>query len=104
MTLRHSGQSTLNPLDGEFRLALTLADGAMVNFTLPLAGLRVELQSIRRFIFYFSLLACAVIIVFGVYILSMTVIRPIRRLERTARTIAGGDLAVRADEGVPWQG
>lgn len=99
MTLRHSGRTTLNPLLGEFNAKITLSDGARVRFTLPLVGLREELRSIRRFIFYFSLLSCVVIIAFGVYVLSKTVVMPIRRLERTARAIAGGDLAVRADEG-----
>ncbi len=99
MTLRHSGQTTLNPLLGEFNAKVLLSDGVRVSFTLPLAELRGELRSIRRFIFYFSLAASAVIIIFGVYALSRTVLMPIRRLERTARTIAGGNLAVRADEG-----
>ncbi|MEE9543037.1 MAG: HAMP domain-containing protein, partial [Thermodesulfobacteriota bacterium] len=99
LTLRHAGQTTLNPLNGEFNVKVNLLGGARINFTLPLTGLRAELSSIRRFIFYFSLFACVVIITFGVYILSMTVVMPIRRLERTARKIARGDLTVRADEG-----
>jgi signal transduction histidine kinase len=99
LVLRHFGATTLNPLKGEFNLEVELFDGGSIRFTLSLAGLREELKSIRRFIFYFSLLACVVIIGFGVYILSITVVRPIRRLERTASQIAGGDFAVRADEG-----
>jgi two-component system NtrC family sensor kinase len=97
--LRHYGPTTLNPLMGEFNVKVSLSNGGEVRFTLSLAGLRGELKSIRRFIFYFSLLACVVIIGFGVYILSVTVVMPIRRLERTARNIAGGDYAERANEG-----
>jgi two-component system NtrC family sensor kinase len=99
LELRHFGQTTLNPLMGEFAVMVERSGGGEVRFKLSLAGLRGELKSIRRFIFYFSLLACMVIIGFGVYILSITVVMPIRRLERTARNIAGGDFAVRADEG-----
>ena len=99
LVLRHFGQTTLNPLQGKFNVKVSIPGGGEVRFTLSLAGLREELKSIRWFIFYFSLLACAVIIGFGVYILSITVVVPIRRLERTASTIAGGNFAVRADEG-----
>ncbi|MBE9532150.1 MAG: HAMP domain-containing protein [Proteobacteria bacterium] len=99
LMLRHYGQTTLNPLMGGFNVNVTLSGGGEVRFTLSLSGLRDELKSIRRFIFYFSLLACVVIIGFGVYVLSITVVMPIRRLERTAKKIAGGDFAVRADEG-----
>ena len=99
LTLRHFGQTTLNPLMGEFNVKVVLLNGGEARLKLSLAGLREELKGIRRFIFYFSLLACVVIIGFGVYILSITVVMPIRRLERSARKIAGGDYGVRAKEG-----
>ena len=85
--LRHIGRTTLNPLLGEFNVTAELPGGGQARFILSLSGLREELKSIRRFIFYFSLLACVVIISFGIYILSITVVMPIRRLERTARNI-----------------
>jgi signal transduction histidine kinase len=104
MTLRHAGETSLNPVFGEFNVQVALVSGVKVNYSISLDGLRDELHSIRRFIFYFSLLACVVIIGFGIYILSITVVMPIRKLERTARSIASGDLAVRADEGKEGKG
>ncbi|MCP3677369.1 MAG: HAMP domain-containing protein [Deltaproteobacteria bacterium] len=74
----------------------SLIDGWKISYTLPLREVEDELSGIRRFILYFAIIDSLIIIILGVYLLSMVVIRPIRKLDLTARRIAEGSVGERA--------
>ncbi|MFQ5586667.1 MAG: sensor histidine kinase [Thermodesulfobacteriota bacterium] len=74
-----------------------IMDGWRVRYVLPLGEVEDELSGIRRVILYFAIIDSIIIVTLGVYLLSRVVIRPIRKLELTAKGIAGGSVGERAE-------
>lgn len=66
----------------------------------PLADVRQRVTSAQKLMLLYALLYGAVLILFGVYFLSRTVVRPIRRLQSMSQRIAAGDL----EQFVPVEG
>ncbi len=67
-----------------------------LDFVLDLADINEEMAGVRRFLLVYALLDSAVIIVFGLFLLSRSVVGPLKRLEEAATRIAGGRLYERA--------
>ncbi len=70
--------------------------GGMIEFTVPLSGIREDMAVVKKFLLFYAFLDSAVIIAFGVYFLSRSIVTPIRKLEEAATRIAGGMLGERA--------
>lgn len=66
------------------------------DFTLLLADVLEDTAGIRRLLLLYAALDAGIIILFGVYFLSKSIIRPVKALEEAARRIAGGALSERA--------
>jgi len=66
----------------------------------PLAEVRQRVTSAQKLMLFYALLYGAVLVLFGVYFLSRTVVRPIRRLQSMSQRIAAGDL----EQSVPVEG
>lgn len=102
--LRYDGGYSVKLVDaGFFSLAgstllvrAEIMDGWRVRYTLPLGEVEDELSGIRRILLYFALIDSLIIITLGVYLLSMVVVRPLRKLELTAGRIAAGSVGERA--------
>jgi len=58
----------------------------------PLSDVRQRVLSAQKWMLLYTLLYGAVLVLFGVYFLSRTVVRPIRRLQTMSQRIAAGDL------------
>ncbi|MBI5642964.1 MAG: HAMP domain-containing protein [Deltaproteobacteria bacterium] len=67
-----------------------------IRFTVSLAGINQDIAGIRKFLLLYALLDSLVIIGFGIYFLSKSIVNPIRKLEQTATRIASGGLSERA--------
>jgi two-component system, NtrC family, sensor kinase len=72
----------------------------LVEFAVPLAEIREDTAVARRFLLLYAFLDSAIIIAFGVFFLSRSIITPINKLEEAAERIAGGKLGERADVAV----
>lgn len=66
----------------------------------PLSEVRLRVLSAQKWMLLYTLLYGAVLVLFGVYFLSRTVVRPIRRLQTMSQSIAAGDL----QQSVPVEG
>lgn len=72
----------------------------IVEFAVPLVEIKEDTAVARRFLLFYALLDSAIIIAFGVFFLSRSIITPINKLEEAAKRIAGGKLGERADVAV----
>lgn len=66
----------------------------------PLNEVRQRVLSAQKLMLLYAVLYGSVLVLFGVYFLSRTVVRPIRRLQSMSQRIAAGDL----DQAVPVEG
>ena len=71
-----------------------------IDFTVPLTDINEDMAGVRRFLLLYALLDSSIIIAFGFYFLSGSIVKPIRKLKDTATRIAGGGLGERADVSV----
>lgn len=86
---------------GRLLLVSSALDGTgSIEFTVSLADIRADMARVRKFLLFYALLDSAIIIIFGVYFLSRSIIGPLRKLEVAATRIAGGKLGERADVAV----
>lgn len=67
-----------------------------IEFTLTLREIKEDMAGVRRFLLLYAFLDSAVIIVFGVFFLSRSIVAPIKQLDEAATRIAGGKLYERA--------
>jgi len=72
----------------------------LVEFAVPLIEIKEDTAVARRFLLFYAFLDSAIIIAFGVFFLSRSIITPINKLEEAAKRIAGGNLGERADVAV----
>ncbi|MEK7679375.1 MAG: HAMP domain-containing protein, partial [Deltaproteobacteria bacterium] len=70
--------------------------GGSFDFTLSLADVLEDTAGIRRLLLLYAALDAGIIILFGVFFLSKSIIMPVKALEEAARRIAGGALNERA--------
>ncbi len=68
-------------------------------FTLSLRELAVFSATMRKLVIIYAIVDSILIVGVGIYFLSVSIIRPIRKLQGAATRIAGGDLGVRAEYG-----
>jgi len=71
-------------------------DGRL-DFTVSLADINAELRGVKKFLIAYILLDSAIIIGFGFFFLSGSIINPIRRLTEAASRIAGGSFGERVN-------
>ncbi len=71
-------------------------DGRL-DFTVSLADINAELAGVKKFLIAYIILDSAIIIGFGFFFLSGSIINPIRRLTEAASRIAGGSFGERVD-------
>lgn len=67
-----------------------------VAFTVPLTEIKEDMAVAKKFLLFYALLDSIIIIAFGVFFLSRSIITPINKLEEAAKRIAGGMLGERA--------
>jgi two-component system NtrC family sensor kinase len=83
---------------GEFMRVSALVPGAgRFEFILSLAEVSEDMARVRKFLALYALIDSIVIIAFGVYFLSRSIVEPLKKLEESAKSIAGGKLYDRAD-------
>jgi len=68
-----------------------------LEFTVSLADINSELASVKKFLVIYIIVDSAIIIGFGFFFLSGSIINPIRRLTEAASRIAGGSFGERVD-------
>ncbi|MFQ5737022.1 MAG: ATP-binding protein [Thermodesulfobacteriota bacterium] len=68
-----------------------------IEFTVSLDDINGDLAGVRRFLLFYALLDSVIIIGFGAFFLSRSIIGPIKKLDQAATRIAGGALGERAD-------
>ncbi len=68
-----------------------------LDFTISLADIKGELAGVKKFLIIYIILDSAIIIGFGFFFLSGSIINPIRRLTEAASRIAGGSFGERVD-------
>jgi two-component system NtrC family sensor kinase len=61
-----------------------------IKIVLPLDDIKSDMASIFRFVLFFTIADSIVLILFGVFLLSNSIVKPLNVLEETARRIAGG--------------
>lgn len=66
----------------------------------PLDEVRQRVTSAQKLMLLYAVLYGTVLVLFGVYFLSRTVVRPVRRLQSMSQRIAGGDL----EQAMPVEG
>lgn len=74
--------------------------GETVEFMVPLGDIGEDMANVRKFLFFYALLDSFIIISFGVYFLSRSIISPLKKLNEAATRIAGGKLFERAQVSV----
>jgi len=79
------------------RVVAAVPNAGKVEFVQGLAEVNEDMAGVRKFLALYALIDSAVIIAFGVYFLSGSIVRPLRKLEESAKSIAGGRLFERAD-------
>ncbi|MBI5493321.1 MAG: HAMP domain-containing protein [Deltaproteobacteria bacterium] len=99
MTIRKAGVGFLKgPGEALLITAPLSAPGrATLEFSMPLGGIKEEMAGIKRFLLLYAALDSVVIIVFGVFFLSRSIVSPISKLTDAAMRISGGDLSERAE-------
>ncbi len=71
-------------------------DGRL-DFSVPLTDINTELSGVKKFLVVYIVLDSAIIIAFGFFFLSGSIINPIRRLTDAASRIAGGSFGERVN-------
>lgn len=61
-----------------------------IKIVLPLDDVKSDMGRILRFVLFFTIADSIVLILFGVFLLSNSIVNPLKVLEETARRIAGG--------------
>ncbi len=80
-------------------VSATMIDGGNIRLIIPLNDVKNESRGIKKVILYSSIIYLIIIVFVGTYLLSKLVIKPIRKLESTARRIADGSIEERAKVG-----
>lgn len=73
---------------------------ATFEFAVPLHDIKESMAGIKRFLLFYAVIDSVIIIALGIYILSRSIINPIKRLDEAATRIAGGKLFERAEVAV----
>ncbi|MBI5810596.1 MAG: HAMP domain-containing protein, partial [Deltaproteobacteria bacterium] len=68
-----------------------------LSFTVPMADIKEDMAAVRRFLLIYAALDSIIIIAFGLYFLSRSIVAPLKKLEAAAVRISGGALGERAD-------
>jgi len=82
---------------GEFMRVSAAVPSGRFEFILPLAEVKEDMARAAKFLLLYALVDSAVIIAFGVWFVSRSIVQPLRKLEEAAKTIAGGKLFDRAE-------
>lgn len=69
----------------------------IAKFSVDLYDIKDNVNTAKKFLLFYVIFDSIVIIFFGVYVLSNSVVRPLRELEKTAKEISDGALNVRAN-------
>ncbi|MCC6502148.1 MAG: HAMP domain-containing protein [Deltaproteobacteria bacterium] len=86
---------------GDFmRVSASVPGAGRVEFVLGLDEVNEDMGSVRKFLALYAIIDSIVIIAFGVYFLSRSILQPLKKLEESAKSIAGGKLFDRADVAV----
>lgn len=67
-----------------------------LDFVMSLADINEDMAGVRRFLLIYAFLDAVIIMLFGLFLLSRSVVGPLKRLEEAATRIAGGRLYERA--------
>lgn len=97
MTAYMYGGGFFSGIGDYMRVSAVVPGAGRVEFVQGLAEVNEEMRSVGKFLALYALIDSIVIIVFGVYFLSRSIIEPLRKLEESAKSIAGGKLFDRAD-------
>ncbi|MDO8427502.1 MAG: HAMP domain-containing protein, partial [Deltaproteobacteria bacterium] len=76
------------------------AGRATLEFSLSLGGIKEDMAGIKKFLLLYAAFDSVIIIVFGVFFLSRSIVSPISKLTEAAMRISGGDLSERAEVSV----
>ncbi len=104
--LPYAGDMTIRKVGGGFfkgpgealRITAPLGPGGTtLEFSMELAGIKEEMAGIKRFLLLYAAFDSIVIIVFGVFFLSRSIVSPISKLTDAAMRISGGNLSERAE-------
>ncbi len=86
---------------GEFmRVSANVPGAGRFEFILSLAEVNEDMAAVRKLLAFYAIIDSIVIIGFGVYFLSRSIVQPLKKLEESAKRIAGGKLYDRADVAV----
>jgi len=94
------GGGLLTGIGESMRVSALVPDAGRLEFILSLAEVNEDMASVRNFLALYALIDSVIIIAFGVYFLSRSIIEPLKKLEEAAKKIAGGKLYDRADVAV----
>ncbi|MDP2689232.1 MAG: ATP-binding protein [Deltaproteobacteria bacterium] len=67
-----------------------------VEFTVPLGEIKEDMAGVRRFLLLYAVIDSIIIVGFGAFFLSRSIVSPIKKLDQAATRIAGGALGERA--------
>lgn len=83
---------------GEYITVQASLPGAnRLEFGQSLADIKEDMAGVKRFLAVYAVIDSLIIIAFGVYFVSRSIVQPLRKLEVAATRIAGGKLYERAD-------
>lgn len=91
------GGGVLTAIGDYARVSASVPGALRIEFILNFAEINEDMASVRKFIAFYAIFVSAVIIAFGSYFLSRSIVQPLRKLEESAKRIAGGKLYDRAD-------
>src|SRR3990170_2013057 len=94
------GGGLLTGIGESMRVSALVPDAGRLEFILSLAEVNEDMASVRNFLALYALIDSVIIIAFGVYFLSRSIIGPLKKVEEAAKKIAGGKLYDRADVAV----
>lgn len=83
---------------GDFiKVQAAIPGAGRIEFKQSLSGIQEDMSAVRKFLAAYAVLDSVIIIAFGVYFLSRSIVQPLKKLEEAATRIAGGKLFERAD-------
>ena len=86
---------------GEFmRVSANVPGAGRFEFILGLAEVNEDMAAVRKLLAFYAIIDSIAIIAFGVWFLSRSIVQPLKKLEESAKRIAGGKLYDRADVAV----
>ena len=90
------GGGLLTAIGDYGRVSASVPGAGRIEFILNFAGINEDMAGVRKFLTLYAALVSGVIIVFGAYFLSRSIVQPLKKLEEAAKRIAGGKLYDRA--------